>query len=78
MVGKLDPEERVLPETFAQTSDEPYVRHDYKLHYTTKKPEVFDNFEDVQRTWFQTPKQFLDYVEVLDKKQPKNKKSKGF
>ena len=77
MVGKLDPEERVLPETFAQTSDEPYVRHDYKLHYTTKKPEVFDNFEDTQRTWFQTPKQFLDYVEVLDKKQPK-KKAKGF
>jgi hypothetical protein len=78
MVGKLDPEERVLPEIFTQTSDNPYVRHDYKLHYTTKKPELFDNYEDVQRTWFQTPSKFLDYVEVLDKKQSKNKKAKGF
>ena len=78
MVGKLDPEERVLPETFAQTSDELYVRHDYKVHFKNKKPEVFDNYEDVSRTWFQTANQFLDYVEVLDKKQPKNKKAKGF
>jgi hypothetical protein len=67
-----------LPEYFQQTSNEPYIRHDYKVHYTNKKPEIFDNYEDVQRTWFQTTNQFLDYVEVLDKKQPKNKKSKGF
>jgi hypothetical protein len=67
-----------LPETFAQTSNEPYIRHDYKVHYTNKKPEIFDNYEDVQRTWFQTASQFLDYIEVLDKKQPKNKKAKGF
>jgi hypothetical protein len=69
---------QVLLETFAQTSNEPYIRHDYKVHYTNKKPEIFDNYEDVQRTWFQTTNQFLDYVEVLDKKQPKNKKAKGF
>jgi hypothetical protein len=67
-----------LPETFAQTSNEPYIRHDYKVHYTNKKPEIFDNYEDVMRTWFQTASQFLDYIEVLDKKQPKNKKAKGF
>jgi hypothetical protein len=69
---------QVLPETFAQTSNEPYIRHDYKVHYTNKKPEIFDNYEDVQRTWFQTASQFLDYIEVLDKKQPKNKNAKGF
>jgi hypothetical protein len=69
---------QVLPETFTQTSNEPYIRHDYKVHYTNKKPEIFDNYEDVQRTWFQTASQFLDYIEVLDKKQPKNKKAKGF
>jgi hypothetical protein len=69
---------QVLPETFAQTSNEPYIRHDYKVHYTNKKPEIFDNYEDVMRTWFQTASQFLDYIEVLDKKQPKNKKAKGF
>jgi hypothetical protein len=67
-----------LPEYFQQTSNEPYIRHDYKVHYTNKKPEIFDNYEDVQRTWFQTASQFLDYIEVLDKKQPKNKKAKGF
>lgn len=78
MVGKLDPEERVLPETFTQTSDEPYLRHDYKVHFKNKKPKLFDNYEDVQRTWFQTPNQFLDYVEVLDSKPPKKKKAKGF
>jgi hypothetical protein len=68
------------PEFFEQTSNEPYIRHDYKIHYMTKKPEVFDNYEDVQRTWFQTPSQFLDYIEVLDHKEPKKKKTtaKGF
>jgi hypothetical protein len=69
---------QVLPEYFQQTSNEPYIRHDYKVHYTNKKPEIFDNYEDVQRTWFQTASQFLDYIEVLDKKQSKNKKAKGF
>jgi hypothetical protein len=66
------------PEFFKQTSDEPYIRHDYKIHYTNKKPEVFNNYEDVQITWFQTPSQFLDYVEVLDHKEPKKTKAKGF
>jgi hypothetical protein len=67
-----------LPEFFQQTSNEPYLRHDYKVYYTTKKSEVFDNYEDVQRTWFQTANQFLDYVEVLDRKKPKKPKGKGF
>ena len=67
-----------LPEFFQQTSNEPYMRHDYKIYYTTKKPEIFDNFEDVQKTWFQTPNQFLDYVEVLDHKKTKKPKRKGF
>jgi hypothetical protein len=75
MTQLIDPSS---PEYFKQTSNEPYLRHDYKVHYTTKKPEVFDNYEDVQRIWFQTPNQFLDYVEVLDHKEPKKIKSKGF
>jgi hypothetical protein len=66
------------PEFFEQTSNQPYVRHDYKLHYTNKKSEIFDNYEDVQRTWFQTPSQFLDYIEVLDHKEQKKTKAKGF
>jgi hypothetical protein len=80
MIGTQTPQRTMvgLPEFFQQTSNEPYLRHDYKIHYTTKKPEVFDNYEDVQRTWFQTPNQFLDYVEVLDHKEPKKPKGKGF
>ena len=64
-------------ETFTQTSHEPYLRHDYKVHFTNGKSVIFDNYEDVQRTWFQTPHQLLDYIEVLDHKEPKPK-SKGF
>ena len=63
---------------FKQTSDEPYLRHNYKVHYTNRTPEVFDNYEDVQLTWFNTPKQFLDYIEVLDRKELKKTKKKGF
>ena len=61
------------PECFKQTSDKPYDRHDYKLVYEDGKEVVFDNYEDVQLTWFQNGGHFLSHVEVLDKK-----KSKGF
>lgn len=67
-----------LPNWFEQTSNEPYVRHDYKVHFKSKKPEIYDNYADVMKTWFQTPSQFLDYVEVLDKKSVKTNKLKGF
>jgi hypothetical protein len=67
----------LLPDLFKQTSDEPYLRHDYKVHFTNGKSIIFDNYEDVQRTWFQTPQQLLDYIEVLDRKKEKSK-TKGF
>jgi len=67
-----------MTETFSQTSNEPYIRHDYRVHFTNKKPVLFDNYEDVQRIWFETPSQFLDYIEVLDRKKVNKKKSKGF
>lgn len=52
--------------TFKQTSDEPYLRHDYKLIYTDGHSVVFDNYEDLSCTWFNAPSFLLDYVEVLD------------
>lgn len=67
-----------MTETFSQTSNEPYIRHDYRVHFTNKKPVLFDNYEDVQRIWFETPSQFLDYIEVLDRKKVNKKKAKGF
>lgn len=59
---------------FTQTSEEPYTRHNYKLHYTNKKTTLFDNYQDLLETWFYTENSLLDYVEVIDKKQ----KPKGF
>ncbi len=58
---------------FKQTSDEPYVRHDYKLVFEDGKEVVFDNYEDIQVFWFQRGGNFLSHIEVLNKKQ-----SKGF
>ena len=58
---------------FKQTCDKPYDRHDYKVIFEDGKEIIFDNYEDVQLTWFQNGGQFLSHIEVLDKK-----KSKGF
>jgi len=63
-----------MTETFNQTCDKPYDRHNYKLIFTNGREVIFDDYEDVQVTWFQTPHQFLSHIEVLDKKQ----KKKGF
>ena len=66
-----------LPKNFKQTSDGLYNRHDYKLVYRNNQSTIFDNYEDLRRTWWESPEQFLSHVEVLDKKKPKPK-SKGF
>ena len=65
-------------ETFQQTSNEPYTRHDYKLVFEDGRESVFDNFEDVQLFWFQHSGLYLSHIEVLDKKKTKTSKSKGF
>ena len=60
--------------SFKLHCEKPYLRHHYKLVFEDGKEVIFDNYEDVQVTWFQTAPQFLSHVEVLDKKT----KSKGF
>jgi len=76
MTQLIDPSD---PRYFRQTSDEPYLRHDYKLIKTNGDTVVFDNYEDVQRMWFEYNGNFLSHVEVLDHQEPKkNKKTKGF
>ena len=75
MTQLIDPSD---PRYFHQTSDEPYLRHDYKLVMSNGDTVIFDNYEDVQRKWFECSGNFLSHVEVLDHKKPKNKKKKGF
>jgi len=76
MTQIIDPSD---PRYFRQTSNEPYLRHDYKLVKTNGDTIVFDNYEDIQRTWFQYDGKLLSHVEVLDHKEPKkSKKTKGF
>jgi len=64
-----------MTQTFKQTCDKPYDRHDYKVVYDDGKEIVFNNYEDVQITWFQHGGNFLSHIEVMDKKQSKGFKS---
>jgi hypothetical protein len=66
------------PEYFQQTSNDPYIRHDYKLFYESGKTVIFDNYEDVQLRWFQSRGKFLSHIEVLDHKKSKSITKKGF
>ena len=63
--------------TFKLHCEKPYDRHDYKVVLEDGREVVFDNYEDVQLTWFQRGGNFLSHVEVLDKVVEKQK-SKGF
>ena len=62
-------------EWFAQTSDEPYDRHDYEIVYSNSQSVIVDSWGAVRALWFEAPAQFLSHIEVLDKKPSK---SKGF
>ena len=62
--------------TFKQTCDKPYIRHHYKVVYNDGREVVFDNYEDVQVTWFQHAGHFLSHVEVLDIKEKSKKRFK--
>ena len=61
---------------FTVSSDEPYDRHYYKIHYHGGETKVVESWEEVQEIWWNTISQFISHVEVLDK--PKQKSSKGF
>ena len=78
MIGNLEPEENVLPEFFKVTSEDPYIRHDYRLHYQNGDKKIFDNYTDCMQVWFSTDKKLLSHIEVLDVKNKKEKSKKGF
>lgn len=77
MIGKLDPEERVLPEWFAQTSEVPYDRHNYRFHYSDGQSIIVESYEQVYEKWFNTPSLLKSHIEVLDIQNNKKKKSNG-
>ena len=56
------------PTYFTNTSDDPYDRHTYRVRLINNKSIVLDDYELVRNLWFQYEKQFLETVEVLDKK----------
>jgi len=66
---------KVLPDWFAQTSDEPYDRHQYEFVYSNGQYLIFDTWEDARSEWFNTPPHFKSHVNVIDR--PKKKKSSG-
>ena len=51
---------------FTETSKEPYIRHRYKLVDANGDFVIFDNWEETQMMWWNTPPQFLSHIEVLD------------
>jgi len=61
---------------FTQTSDKPYTRHNYKVVKSNGDSVVFDNWEDAQQLWWNSPSGFLSHVEVLD--DPQTIQKKGF
>ena len=84
MIGKLDPEERVLetgpeplPAWFPQTSNEPYDRHDYRFVFRNGESIIFNSYDLLMEQWFNTPALFKSHVEVLDKPHTQNKNKKG-
>lgn len=53
---------------FKQTSEEPYLRHDYKIHFHNKKSITVDNYLDAMQIWSSSNKESTKYIEVLDHK----------
>ena len=68
-----------MTQLFTCTSDAPYDRHTYEIVLKSGKTQFFDNWEDVQRYWFQNSDipDFLDLVIVKDKKKSKEKVKRG-
>lgn len=72
MIGKIDQEESVL-ETFAQTSDDPYDRHHYKVEFENGESIVIEDYEQLKFFWFQKLKDLNEVtVSVIDKKKKSN------
>ena len=54
-----------MTEFFTKTSEDPYIRHNYRIVFKNKKAQVFDNYQDTLQAWYQNPDQ-ANFIEVLD------------
>jgi hypothetical protein len=62
-------------ESFSRTSNAPYDRHNYEIVLKSGKKQIFDDWDDALGYWFvhaQIP-DFLDFIEIKDKKKVKTK-----
>jgi len=61
-------------ESFTQTSNKLYDKHDYKIVCTNGDALMLDNYHDVQIMWHHLPNEILSHVEIIDKKKSKKRK----
>lgn len=65
-------------EIFERTSDKLYDKHQYKLKFSKGDFLILDDYQDVIDIWVSSPLGYCDIIEVLDKKEKKSTKTKGF
>jgi hypothetical protein len=54
--------------TFTQTSNDPYIRHHYKLICSNGQSFVYDNYADLMTHWMSLSSHIESIIEVIDKK----------
>jgi hypothetical protein len=52
-------------QVFTQTSNEPYLRHHYKIVLTNNQTITVDNYHDVHVYWSSIPYELRSHVEVI-------------
>ena len=53
-------------ETFTQTSDEPYLRHHYRLFCSNGQVSEYSNHYDLMQAWARLPYGVESIIEVID------------
>lgn len=66
-----------MTQFFTVTSDAPYDRHHYILHYTNRKQVKYEDYDLARKAWMDYDKRYVDYIEVIDIPKKKSKSSKG-
>lgn len=62
---------------FTVTSDQPYDRHHYILHYTNGRKVKYEDYDVARKAWMDYDKKYVDYIEVIDVPQKKSKPKTG-